>query len=325
MHMWLIALKLIAGLVLLVVGGDTLVRGSVSVAQRLGVSALMIGLVLVGFGTSMPELVTSINAALAGSPDIAIGNVVGSNIANVLLILGVAALLAPVTCEPKTMKRDGLVALLAAILAVIVFFTFGMVGRVMGAFFFVLLIAYIIYVYRHESKTTLVREQEVVIEKEVQVIQKSSLWVGLLLAFGGIAITVLGADLLVESSIVIARQFGVSEAVIGLTVIAIGTSLPELITAIMASIRKHADIVLGNVLGSNIYNVLCILGVTAMIKPIAVSADMMIVDMCVMIGAMVLLGIFGLTGKRLSRLEGGIFLAAYIAYISYLSLNTGLL
>lgn len=320
-------LLLVIGLVLLVIGGDTLVRGSVAVAKRMGVSPLMIGLTLVGFGTSAPELVTSINAALADVPGLAIGNVVGSNIANILLILGASAVIMPVLCSPKALMRDGAVTMGATVIAVLVFLFLGEVGRIMGAGFVLILLAYLAWTYITEKnnpqeESTKMHEHEVVLAEPVP--DPGNLWLSLGLAVGGIIMTVGGAKLLVDNSVLMARELGVSETVIGLTIVAIGTSLPELVTAVMASIRREQDIIVGNILGSNIFNILSILGITALIKPIPVPQEIINLDMWIMLGVTALLGVFAWTGNRISRGEGAIFLILYAAYLIFLSQNSGL-
>lgn len=319
-------LQLIAGLVFLVIGGDVLVRGAVATAKRFGVSPLMIGLTLVGVGTSTPELVTSLNAALAGSPDLAIGNVVGSNIANILLILGAAAVIFPIACAPKVLLRDGSMALAAAVAATLVFCFAGVVSAVAGAVFVCVFVAYIAGTYLKErahpdEPSAHIHEEEVHLAEP----GPKSLWAGLALAIGGIALTILGANWLVDSSIVLARRVGVSETMIGLTVVAVGTSLPELVTGVMAALRRQSDIVLGNVLGSNISNILFIVGLTAMVKPIHVDAEILRLDAWVMIGTSLLLGVFAWTGRRISRREGVVFLVLYLAYMVKLAANAGML
>lgn len=251
-------MEIVLGLILLLVGGDTLVRGSVAVARKLGISELMIGLTLVGFGTSTPELVTSIDAALAGSAGISVGNVVGSNIANILLILGLAALIYPVACQPAAVRRDGVVLILSALSCVVVAL-FGQMQMLTGIGFIALVFIYVIYTYFKERATELpsaeLRRDEVKLAEP----WTSSLWVGLILAAGGIGLTIFGAQLLVDGAIELARARGISEATIGLTIVAVGTSLPELVTSIVAAVRRNGDIALGNVIGSNIYNIWFIL------------------------------------------------------------------
>ena len=305
------------GFVLLVLGGEGLVRGAVALAQRLGVSPLLIGLTLVGFGTSTPELVTSLQAALAGSPDIAIGNVVGSNIANVLLILGIAAVMAPFACDPAAFRRDGTMLALSAVLCALVALS-GTVGRLAGAAFLALLLAYVLFTYRRERRTpdaaAALHEHEVELAEPLP----QSLPLALVLAVGGMALTILGARFLVQGAIGLAAAAGISEAVIGLTVVAIGTSLPELVTAVMASWRRQADIVFGNIVGSNIFNLLGILGTTALVHPLAVPAEILRLDLWVMLAVTALMILFAITGWRLTRGEGLVFLLGYAGYLTVL-------
>lgn len=311
-------LQVIGGFALLLVGGEGLVRGAVGVARRLGVSPLVIGLTLVGFGTSTPELVTSIEAALAGSPGIAVGNVVGSNIANILLILGVAAVIGPIACDPAAFRRDGAVLAGSAVVggALILW---GEVGRIAGAGLIALLVVYTV--------ATLVRERRrpdaagAVYEQEAAFVDgaRASLWVSLGLAVAGIAGTILGARLLVDGATTVARTLGVAEEIIGLTLVAVGTSLPELATAVMAALRRQADVAFGNVVGSNIYNILFILGATALVEPLAVPARIAGADLWVMLGATALLAVFAVTDRRIVRWEGAVFLALYVGYIGWLA------
>jgi cation:H+ antiporter len=305
------------GLVLLVLGGEALVRGAVALAQRLGVSPLLIGLTLVGFGTSTPELVTSLLAALAGSPDMAVGNVVGSNIANVLLILGVAAALAPFACDPAAFRRDGTMLVLSALVCTGVALS-GAIGRLAGALFLALLLAYLVLTYRREraapDAAAALHEHEIDLAAPLP----RSLPLALVLAVGGILLTVLGARFLVQGAIGLAAAAGISEAVIGLTVVAVGTSLPELVTAVMASWRRQADIVFGNVVGSNIFNLLGILGTTALVHPLAVPAEILRLDLWVMLAVTALMILFAITGWRLTRGEGLVFLLGYAGYLGVL-------
>ena len=305
------ALLILAGLVLLAGGGEILVRGAVGAARAVGVSPLLSGLVLVGFGTSTPELVTSLLAALRGSPGIAVGNVLGSNIANILLILGVTAAISPVMIRPSLIRRDmmalGLssVLLLAAVIAGFVDFYFGLV----------LVLALMVYIglaYARErsrgDETGAARARD---------------WRGfgknLLLTIAGIALTVFGARLLVDGAVTLAEGLGVSETVIGLTVVAVGTSLPELVACVVAALRRHSEVAVGKVIGSNVYNALGILGVTAMVSPIRIPPEVIRLDIWVLLGATALLAVFLRTGGGLKRLEGAAFLVAYAAYVGFLA------
>lgn len=317
----MVYLEIVVGLVLLVVGAELLVRGSVALARRLEVSPLLIGLTLVGFGTSTPELVASVTAALRGSPGIAVGNVVGSNICNVLLILGACALVQPLSTTRRAFVRDGPVLLVASGL-VLAAAWLGELSRPFGAAFVAMLVGYIAYTYwtekDHPAESAALHEAEA---DQVPAL-KASWPVATLAAIGGIGVLVIGAGLLVDGAIAVARDSGVSETVIGLSVVALGTSLPELATSIVAAIRKEADVAIGNIVGSNIYNCLGILGVTALVQPVAVPAEIMNVDVWVMLAATVLLVVFALTGSRINRWEGGLFLAGYVGYVAYLAMLT---
>ena len=305
-------LLLLAGLVLLLVGGEVLVRGASSLAERFGMPHFVVGVVVVGFGTSTPELVTSVEAALVGSPGIAVGNIVGSNIANILLILGLAAVLSPIAVQRATLRQDGSVALLAAFACLGLAFI-GAIDRLTGALLVAGLVAYIYVTIRHPACPACPPEEDAP--------PLPSLPLALVLSVAGLAVVMLGADLLVTSAIALARSSGVSESVIGLTIVAVGTSLPELATSVIAAFRKQADIALGNILGSNIYNVLGILGVTALVEPMTIPADIADSDVWVMVAATLLLLVFATTGRRICRLEGVGFLALYGGYIGWMAVG----
>jgi cation:H+ antiporter len=311
-------LSLLAGFVLLVLGGEALVRGAVATATQLGLSPLFIGIVLVGFGTSTPELVTSLQAAFAGSPGIAVGNVVGSNIANILLILGIGALLLPVACDPKAFYRDGMVLSFSA-LALTVVVLFGYLDRWSGLALIAAMLAYVLFTYLKETRSP--DEAAAVYEAEATLqmgSRKLTLAVALALAFGGIAMTVVGARFLVGGAIELAASAGISEAVIGLTVVAVGTSLPELVTAIIAAIKKQGDVAFGNIIGSNIYNTFGILGITAAVHPLEVPVEIIEFDIWVMLAATVMLLFFAVSGWIVSRREGAILLGLYVVYVGVL-------
>jgi cation:H+ antiporter len=314
----MVYLELMAGFLLLVAGGDSLVRGAVAVARRFGVSPLLIGLTLVGFGTSTPELITSVQAALVGSPGIAFGNVVGSNTANILLILGIAALISPLRTSRDAFRRDGSVVFLAA-LACAGVVLFGRLDRPIGIVLVVLLVAYVVYTYRLER---VVHDPSAVMhEAEASAAEPAPTrpWVAVLFTVGGMALTILGARFLVDGAIELARAAGVSETIVGVTIVAVGTSLPEFVTSVMAAVRRQSDVAFGNIVGSNIYNVLGILGVTAIVRPIPVPPEIARLDIWVMLLATVLLLVFSVTGWRVTRTEGGVLLAAYVAYVGYLA------
>jgi cation:H+ antiporter len=311
-------LQLLFGLVLLVAGGEALVRGSVAVAQRMGVSPMLIGLTLVGFGTSTPELVTSLQAALIGAPGVAVGNVVGSNIANILLILGVAAVILPMATTKEAFRRDGTVLVGVSILFLGIALT-GTLSRWVGILFLGLLAAYTVYTYfterQTESASAAVHAAEA---NDVADLPPRDMGYGLGFVFivGGIAGVVYGANLLVEAALVIARAAGLSEAVIGLTLVAVGTSLPELVTSVMAAIRKHTDVAFGNIIGSNIFNILGIAGVTAVVSPISIPPEIVRFDIWIMVATALLLVVFAITGWRVNRWEGAALLACYAGYIA---------
>jgi len=307
-----VAAYLIGGLVLLVIGGDVLVRGAVTIAKRLGLSPFMIGLTLVGFGTSTPELVTSLHAAFVGAPGIAVGNVVGSNIANVLLILGLTAIAAPIATPTGSIRRDGVVMMIAsfACLAVVLI---GFLDRWSGILLLVILITYLAVTAVLDRR----RQSEVGAGDDLES-AGSNLLIAVAFVVGGLLATVFGARLLVTGAIVVAREAGISETVIGLTLVALGTSLPELVTSVIAALKKHSDVAFGNVVGSNIFNLLFILGTTAVVKPIAVPPEIVRLDIWVMLGSSLLLILFAATGRRINRIEGAGFFACYLLYTGYL-------
>ncbi|WP_137126343.1 calcium/sodium antiporter [Roseomonas sp. HF4] len=323
------ALLIIGGLVLLVLGGEGLVRGAVQIAERFGVSPLLIGLTLVGFGTSTPELVTSVQASLAGSPGIAVGNVVGSNIANILLILGISAVVFPVRVSSAALARDGVIGAAAAAMLLAVGLAWTL-DRVVGGVFVALLVAYIVHAWRQESAGT---DGHTAAFEKAQAFEEThprgvhgayaaapgtgrrGLLVSLALLVGGLALVVLGGRLLVDGAVGLARALAVSEEVIGLTIVAVGTSMPELVTSVVAALRRHADVAIGNVLGSNIYNVLGIAGVTGLISPTVVPAQIAAFDAPVMLAVSLLLLAVARTGWRVGRREGAGLVALYALYV----------
>ncbi|MCA8898259.1 MAG: calcium/sodium antiporter [Hyphomonas sp.] len=325
---------MLAGLALLIFGGEGLVRGSVSVARKLNISELVIGLTLVGCGTSMPELVTSLKAIDAGAVGISIGNVMGSNVANILLVLGTAALIRPILTNPRALWRDALMLVLAtaALCALIWFDAF---TRLTGFLLLAVLILYIaLSLLADQNADTPAAEMHV--EEGGMVPSEFGIGVGLIIAIVGMVAIIFGANLLVQGAVTIARTFGISEAVIGMSIVAIGTSLPELATSVVASTRGKADVALGNVIGSNIFNILGILGVTALVHPFSVienqagnlSGEAMQTGTATSIistgdiGALVLslffLLLFGITGRKIARWEGALLLAGYALYMGLL-------
>ena len=312
------------GLALLVIGGEVLVRGASSAARRLGVSPLVIGLTLVGFGTSTPELVTSLQAAFAGSPGIAIGNVVGSNISNALLILGVTALIAPIAVDRRAFFRDGPVLAIVTGAAVWALFQ-GELTRRMGAVAVGVLLVYVLVVWLLERRRPAPEGERIEDEAKLRSGLRASPWLGLALAVAGIGVTVYGAGLLVGGAVDLARSMGVSDTVVGLTIVAVGTSMPELVTSVIAALKKEGDVALGNVVGSNLYNLLGILGLTAVVKPIPVPAQLLGVDVWVLAAATALLVLCALRNMRISRGEGLLLVGGYGAYMAWLLWDAGVL
>jgi len=312
---------LLLGLALLLVGAEMLVRGASRLALATGMSPLVIGLTVVAFGTSTPELAVSIGAANSGAPDIALGNVVGSNITNVLLILGVSALIAPLIVARQLIRVDVPIMLGVSVLALVLALDGG-IGRVDGAILAALLVGYTLLQVR------LGRSDPAAGDTALDTVngppRGTRAWVmNVALVGGGLALLILGANWLVDSATLIARQFGLSELVIGLTVVAVGTSMPEIATSIIATIRGQRDLAVGNVVGSNIFNLLGVLGLAAVISPtgIPVSPAAVNFDIPVMIAtAVACLPIF-FTGHSIQRWEGAVFLGYYVAYTAYLLLD----
>lgn len=318
-------LPLLGGLVLLITGGDLLVRGAVKVAGRLGVSPLVIGLTLVSFGTSTPELVTSVQAALVGAPGIAFGNIVGSNIANVLLIVGASAIFCPISVTSLALRRDGMVMVAVVIIFALLAAVMPM-ERWLGISFILVLATYIYVAIRQERRMPTASDHGAVYDKSfalqaadpatTPLAERTGLIAApLLTAVGGLSLVVLGGTLLVDGAVTLAQSFGVSETVIGLTIVAFGTSLPELVTSVLAAIRRQGDVAFGNIVGSSIYNILGICGATAAIAPGAVPAEIVEFDNLVMIGVSLLLVAFAWTGLKITRWEGAVLLLGYIAYV----------
>ncbi len=317
-------LLLLGGLVLLIGGGELLVRGAVRLAAGIGVSPLVIGLTVVGFGTSTPELVTSVQAALSGTPGIAIGNIVGSNIANVLLILGCSALLYPIAVNSAALRRDGAV-LIAVTVAFVVLAAAMPLGRVIGTCSVLLLVWYVAYLIRAERGAPAdahgaVHDKAVALEHvdaalDPALAKPSHAGLSALLCLVGLGLLVFGGSLFVSGAVALAQQLGVSDTVIGLTVVAVGTSLPEFITSVIAAVRKEADVAFGNIVGSNIYNLLGIGGLTALTAPLTVPPQMVAFDNLAMLAAALLMVGFAWTGLRIGRREGAVMLGGYVAYV----------
>ena len=309
------ALTSVCGLALLVGGGELLVRGATALALRFRVSPAVVGLTVVAAGTSMPELVVSVGAALRGVPDMAVGNVVGSNIYNVLLILGLAALVRPLTTTWTTVRLEWPVMAVAAwtmhLLA-----RDGSLDRLEGAYLLAGLIAFLAWTVQMARNAVPAAERETLEGvAEARSGSTTASWARSIAGVvGGVALLGLGASLLVDGATSLAVGFGVSERVIGLTVVALGTSLPELITSVLAAWRGQAGIAVGNVVGSNIFNILGILAATALVLPVPVNAATLELDNWVMLGATLLLLPLMWTGFRIERWEGGLLLAGAVAW-----------
>ena len=309
----------VLGLVLLVLGAEWLVRGASRTASAAGISPLVVGLTVVAFGTSAPELAVTVNATLQGTPDIAMGNVVGSNICNLLLILGLAAMVAPLTVAQQLVRLD-FPLLIAASLAMMLMAWDGVITRVDGLILFAAVVIYTLFAIRQSRK----EQRAVQSQYEREFGQPSgSIWSNLALIAIGLILLVLGARWLVEGAVAAARLLGISELIIGLTIIAVGTSLPEIAASVVASLRGERDIAVGNVVGSSLFNILAVLGITATVAPsgIPVAESMLSFDLPIMLAATIAgLPIF-FTGYRIDRWEGGVFLFYYLAYITVLVLD----
>jgi len=304
---------LIAGLALLLFAGDYLVRGAVALAEKLGISPLIIGLTIVAFGTSAPELFVSLEAAFNNAAGLAIGNVVGSNIANVLLVLGAPALIKPVGCREdglgfSLMMMGGMTILLMIML------TTGRLSYIDGIVLVGLLVIFLAWQFRTAHKH---RSEEMFgdYHDEIDEVPSENSRIAAYLLFGLIGLP-LGASLTVHGAVDIARMLGVSDAVIGLTIIAIGTSLPELVTSVMAAWRGSGAVAIGNVVGSNIFNIGAILGITSLVHPLVVPGRIVYLDMWIMAAATILLTVLAIWSRPISRIGGSVMLALFVGYIA---------
>lgn len=308
-------ISLLGGLVLLLVAGDVLVRGSVGLALKLGVPPMITGLTVVAFGTSAPELLVSLDSALQGYGGIALGNVVGSNIANILLVLGLPSLFLATHCAEKGATKNAL----AMIAVTIVFISLTMRGTLGLGAGVVLLLLLLVFLYdQYRSAMAHRRERAEAAESGDLEVEEApqSLWVAIGLTVAGLIGLPIGADFTVDGAVATARYLGVSDTTIGLTVIAIGTSLPELAATLMAAIRGRASVALGNVIGSNVFNLLAIIGITAVVVPIQVPKELIYFDFWVMLAAAILLAIFTKARWRIGKITGGAMTATYVGYIA---------
>ena len=299
---------LILGLVILVVGGELLVKGSVTIAKNFKISPLVIGMTIVSFGTSTPELLVSLQAALEGNPAIAIGNVVGSNIANLALVLAITVLIFPIIAERQTKIIDWPMMLFATIL----FYVFSLDNQIVfweGATLLSLLVIFTFFLIRNSRKETKKIEEDAEEEK------KGATVIGLLLLLGGLIGLYFGSGWFVDGAVSIAKDFNLSDRVIGVTVVAFGTSAPELVASTVAAYRKQTDISVGNLIGSNLFNIMAVLGITSMVTPISVEPSVLSFDMYWVIGIALAMFPILYIGKRIGRLKGVLLLATYVTYI----------
>lgn len=307
-----IQLALLAfGFVLLVKGADWFVDGASKVAEKFGIPQLVIGLTIVAIGTSLPEAAVSVSAALKGSAEITIGNVVGSNIMNILLILGVTSVIAPIAVQKSTVRYELPFVILVSVLLMGIGYTDNTVGRVDGLILWALLLCYLGYLLVIAKKGGNASEEEADEDKPMPV------WKMILLIITGGVMIVIGSDVAVDAATALARIFGMSERLIGLTIVAFGTSLPELVTSSTAAVKGKADIAVGNIVGSNIFNILFVVGTSALITPVAYAQNFF-VDSIVCIATAALLWILVIKNKRLGRAGGACLLACYAVYFVYL-------
>ena len=298
------------GLFLLLISGDFLVKGAIQLSNRLGVSALLVSLTVVAFGTSAPELIVAIKATLSGSSGLALGNVVGSNIANILLVLGLPILIVGLQNDIADTKRSFGLMIAASVL----FIVFGMSGSfswVYGIVLLSLLAFFLIDTFRQNSEKALNNE---ILEFQQRI--SHSWWTIIFFLILGVIGLPLGADLLVTNASALAKGYGISDAVVGLTLVAIGTSLPELATTFVAVVRKKADVVLGNLIGSNIFNLLAIIGITSLVSPVPVDPTFIKFDFWIMLCASLLVAPFIFLNIQFNRFFGFLFVALYISYLT---------
>ena len=303
---------LITGLVVLILGGDFLVKGASNIALRLHISPLVVGLTIVAFGTSAPELLISIKSALSGSPDMTMGNIVGSNICNLALVLGVTAVVRPIAVQRNSIKIDWSMTMGSSLLLYYLVRE-GYVNQYEGIIFVALLSLYIFFVIRKSRKDT---KAQLEIYKELDIGRSitTPIWKDVLFILAGSLGLFFGAEWFVGGAKSLASAMGVSERIIGLTVVALGTSLPELVTSIVASFKKETDLALGNLMGSNIFNILSILGITSIIKKISVNDTIYSVDMIWMLVITLIILPMMISRKRMGRIEGGLLLGIYFYY-----------
>ena len=305
-------LKLIGGFVYLLVGGELLVRGSLGLAREKNLSPVIVGMTIVAMGTSAPELMVSGYSALSGHPGIAVGNVVGSNIANVLLVMGVPALIYPISCAQDGLVRQTSLMVVMSFLLILMLI-FEPITKFEGIFLLIILAVFLILTTRGAAVMPGLDDPEEEMKKEFGL--PSSIAGILLLVVLGIVMLPLGANLVVDGAAGLARSWGVSEAVIGLSLIALGTSLPELSTTVVAAFHRSSEVIIGNVIGSNLFNILAILGFTALLTDIPVNPQFILFDVWVMLGCAILLSLFVWTRATMGRFTGVALLMSYVTYL----------
>lgn len=304
-------LKIVGGLLILFVGAEGLVRGGASLALRFGISPLVVGLTVIAFGTSSPELVVSLKSALENNSAIAIGNVIGSNICNIALILGIASLIRPMSVKAQIVRKE-IPIMLIATAAFIIFLNNG-ISRIEGIILVIGLVAYTTFGIISSKK----EQKKIQDEFEGEIKKEKSIFLSIFFTAAGLGLLVLGANLFVEGAVSFAQSMGVSQLVIGLTIVALGTSLPELFTSVVASIKGKADIAIGNIIGSNIFNLLAIIGITASISPID-NGGIELIDLAILFFISLVIWPLSFSGFVLKRWEGGVLVAVYAAYMVYL-------
>lgn len=330
-------LLLISGFLLLVLGGEALVRGAASLGKRLGLSSLIIGLTVVAFATSTPELAVSVGAALSGSPGLAVGTVIGSNIANILFVLGLTAVFSGLVVKVRLIKADIPIMIGFSVLALTLALD-GSFSAVDGAILLGLLIIYLVasfwYSRRQREQGA---EEKLGVERvlsqgpggrltaKLRATTLGCTTVDLLLLAGGVGLLVLGARFVVDSATTIALALGVSELIIGLTVVAIGTSLPELVTSVIAALRGERDMAVGNLVGSNIFNIGAVLGITSLVSPVTLNVEPAVIafDLPVMLAAALVLLPLAFAGRFITQWEGGLLAGIYVAYVAFVFLSAG--
>ena len=318
------SLFFIFGLAALTLGAELMVRAPARLALTFGISPLVVGLTIVAFGTSAPEMAVSVGAALNGTGDLAIGNIVGSNIANILLILGLCALIVPLAVNEQIIRQEVPIMIGASLLFLVLALD-GSISRLEGGLLFFLVIVYTVFLITQSRRASKAVEAEFSEEMPDTHSRWDSHWsVQLLLVVAGLGLLVLGAEWLVNAAVAVAHMFGVSDLLIGLTVVAIGTSMPEIATSLVAAVRGQRDIAVGNVVGSNTFNILGCLGLSGMVwgdLGLAMAPSLLAIDIWVMLAvALACLPVF-MTGREIARWEGGVFLGFYIAYVAYLLLG----